>query len=172
MNQYSLADIETFCARYYGALAFTIIPYGYNMTFPALAQGTVQTQQLNVVANADFMLLAIGHRSYLSTQAASQLQGTMLAPFIRMLLTDGGSNQQLSNQSVDLNNYGSGGGDNFYHRLPYPRIISGRSTLQVQMTNYAPFAESYYTDLYFEGVQVYAFSDGQGGGLRSGRSGG
>lgn len=172
MNQYSLADIETFCARYYGALAFTLLPYGYTQTFTALAQGTQQSANLSIVANADFMLTALAFRASLAAQNASQTQSIMLAPFVRVLLTDGGSNQQMTNQSVDLNNYMSGGGANFFRRLPYPRVISGRSTLQIQVTNYAAFAESYNIDLFFEGVQVYAFDDGSGmGGVRSGRNG-
>jgi hypothetical protein len=44
--------------------------------------------------------------------------------------------------------------------LPYPRVISGRSSLTVQVTNYAPAAETWGTlDLFLQGVSVRAYGD-------------
>lgn len=151
---YSFADIEAFCARFYGGKKLLIQPYSYNMTFLALAQNTTQAQTLNIQANADFVLLALNHRAQIG---AVQDSDSITAPFVRVLLTDSGSNQQFTNVAVDLENYS--GNSRYGNPLAYPRVIAGRSTISTQVTNFAPAAETYTTlDICLQGVlvQVYA----------------
>jgi len=153
-QQYNATDIEAFVARFYQGRSMSIVPYGYNLTFLALAQNGVATQTLNITANADFMLLALRHRANIS---AAQQTATKTAPFVRCLITDSGSNEQFTNAAVDLENYSSNG-QGVSRDLRYPRIISGRSTLTVQMTNFAPTAETYAVlDLFLEGVLIRAY---------------
>lgn len=152
-NQYSATDIEAFVARFYQGRAMSIVPYGYAVTFLALAQNGVATQTLNITANADFMLLGLRHRAQIG---AAQTISTKTAPFVRLLVTDSGSNEQFTNSAVDLENYSTNG--SFPRDLRYPRIISGRSTLTVQATNYAPTAETYTTlNVFFDGVLLRAY---------------
>lgn len=151
-TDYSPFDIETFAARFYAGAKLLITPFGYNTTFLALAQGGQLTNTINIAANADFILLGFRHRAAVGT-TVGQTISTKPAPFVRMQVTDSGTNEQYTNGAVDLANYSS---DGFYdNNLSYPRIVSGRSALIVQVTNYAPAAETYSTlDIFLEGVLI------------------
>jgi hypothetical protein len=80
---------------------------------------------------------------------------TKVAPLARVLITDSGTNEQFTNAAVDLENYSTNG--NIINNLPYPRIISGRSTLTVQLSSYEASA-TINIDLSFSGVLVRAFT--------------
>lgn len=152
--KYSFLDIEAFASRFYGGSKLLITPYAYNITFLALAQNTSATQTLNIAANADFIFLSARTRAQIG---APQDVGIITAPFVRMLLIDSGSGEQFTQQPVDILNYG--GNPTAEHNLPYPRIIAGKSTLTVTVTNYAPTAETYTSlDVMLEGVQVRAYN--------------
>lgn len=151
---FSITEIEAFAARFYQGRTLSIVPYGYTTTFLALAQNAVQTNIINIAANADFMMLSLNHRAQIG---AAQTVQSKTAPFVRLLITDSGSNEQYTAQAVDLENYSTNGG--VVQNLAYPRIVSGRSTLTVQATNYAPTAETYTTlDVFLEGVLIRAYS--------------
>ena len=153
-GKFTIREIEAFAARFYQGKQLLITPYGYNVTFAALAQGTNQQAVINIAANADFMLLNINQRAQIG---AAQNIGNITAPFVRMLVTDSGSNEQYTAQAVDLMNFT--GCQNDQLDLTYPRLISGRSTLNISVTNYAPTAETYTTlDLFFEGVLIRAYA--------------
>jgi hypothetical protein len=87
--------------------------------------------------------------------AANQNVSTKIAPLVRILITDSGSNEQFTNSAVDLENYSTNG--NIINKLDYPRIISGRSTLTVQVTSYEASA-TLNLDIFFEGVLVRAYT--------------
>lgn len=153
-GNFSISDVEAFISRFYGGRKLLITPYGYNAQFSALAQGGSQTVVINIAANADFVLLGLRHRAQIGT---AQTVSTKTAPFVRILFSDSGSNEQFTNTAVDLENYSSNGG--YVQPLAYPRILSGRSTTTVQATNYAPTAETYTTiDVFMSGVLVRALS--------------
>lgn len=154
MQSYSVIDIETFLARIYGNRQLVVTPYVYTTTFTALAQNTTQTAVLNIAANADFCALRCSHRAQIG---AAQTVGTMTAPFVRLLIIDSGSNEQYSNQAVDLANFSTNGYND--QMFDYPRLVSGRSALTLQVTNYAPTAETYTTlDIALSGVLVRAIN--------------
>lgn len=145
--KYAPQDLEQFIQRFYGAAKMLITPFGYPVTFLALAQNGVATAIVNIAANADFLFLSVRHRAQIG---AAQAVATITAPFVRLLITDSGTNEQYTNGATDLVNYSTEGG--YDHQLPYPRIISGRSALTLQATNYAPTAETYTTlDVFLEG---------------------
>jgi hypothetical protein len=152
MNNVSYRDLRAFINEVYAGKAVDVRPYGYTLTFLALAQNASATQQLSITANADFVLTDVYHRAQIG---AAQTTSTKTAPFVRMLVTDSGSNEQFTNSATDLENYSTNGNDS--RLLPYPRWIGGRSSLTVTLTNYAPTAETYTSiDVYFEGVLVRA----------------
>lgn len=151
---YSIADVESFCARVYAGKNLLITPYGYNTTFTALAQNGAASNVVQIAANADFIALGFRHRAQIG---AAQTIQTVTEPFVRLLVTDSGSNEQFTAQAVDLNNYSTNGGQGVLRNLPYPRILSGRSSITISVTNYAPTAETYTTlDIFLEGVLVRA----------------
>jgi len=154
MDAYSPQDIESFAARFYPGRSLLFSPYGYTVTFTAMTAALSSTQQLNIAANADFMLLGLRHRA--SVAATNQTINTKTAPFGRVLITDSGSNEQFTNAAVDLENYSTNGVGE--RRLPYPRMLAGRSSLQITLTMYAPAAETVLLDLFFDGVLIRAFN--------------
>lgn len=152
-QSFSIGEIEAFASKFYAGRALLLTPYGYNLTFTGLAAGATASQTLNIAANADFIALTLHHRA--NVAAAAQNVSTKVAPLARILVTDSGSNEQFTNTAVDLENYSTNG--NIINTLPYPRIISGRSTLTVSMTNFDA-AATYNIDVFFEGVLVRAYS--------------
>ena len=152
-QSFSIGEIEAFASKFYQGRPLLLTPYGYNLTFAALASGASASQTLNIAANADFIALTIHHRA--NVAAAGQNVSTKTAPLARILVTDSGSNEQFTNTAVDLENFSTNG--NIINTLPYPRIISGRSTLTVSLTNYDA-SQTYNIDVFFEGVLVRAYS--------------
>lgn len=150
---YSIADIEAFASKFYQGRALLLTPYGYNLTFSSLAAGTSATQTVNIAANADFIITGLHHRA--NVAAAGQNVSTKVAPLARILITDSGSNEQFTNSSVDLENYSTNG--NIINKFDYPRIVSGRSTLTVQLTSYEA-SQTLNIDVFFEGVLVRAYA--------------
>lgn len=151
--QQSYSELQAYAAQWYQGRSLLLVPYGYNLTFSALASGGTASQTINIAANADFIITGLHHRA--NVAAAGQNASTKVAPLARILITDSGSNEQFMNSAVDLENYSSN--DQFMINLDYPRIVSGRSTLTVQLTNYDA-AQTYNIDLFFRGVLVRAYS--------------
>jgi hypothetical protein len=152
-EQYTYAEIETFASKFYQGRALLITPYAYNLTFSSLAAAASATQTVNIAANADFIITGLHHRA--NVGAAGQNVSTKTAPLARILITDSGSNEQFTNSAIDLENYSTNG--NIINKLDYPRIVSGRSTLTVQLTSYEA-SQTLNIDIVFEGVLVRAYT--------------
>lgn len=150
---YNIADIANFIKLSWAGRKVQLVPYAYGLTFTGLAQAATAVQQLNIQSNADFVLTHLTHRA--SIAAAAQTVSNKTAPFVRALFTDNGSSANFTQNAVDLESY-STNGDGIPKALPYPRIISGRSSVTCQLTNYSGGAgETYLIDLTFHGIQVY-----------------
>lgn len=147
-----IRSLEDFAVRMYAGKRIMLTPYAYSATFTALAQNATQTLAININANADFILCEMSARAAIG---AAQNQSTVTAPFIRTLIVDTGSNEQFSNQAVDVINYMSSAQKD--NPLPYFRIIQGRTALNITVTNYAPVAETYSGEVFLSGVQVRAY---------------
>lgn len=148
------AQLEAYAGRFYGGRPLLITPYAYTVTFSALAPAATANQIINVAANADFIVTEFHSRS--NVAAAAQTISNMTAPLVRVLVTDSGSNEQFTQSAVDIITYTTAG--NFANELPYPRIVSGRSTLTVQLSNYSS-TETYNIDIVAMGVLVRAYSN-------------
>ena len=149
----NIADIEAFASKFYSGRPLLLVPYGYNLTFSSLTAGTSATQTVNIAANADFIITGLHHRA--NVAAAGQTVSNKTAPLTRILITDSGSNEQFTNSAVDLENYSTNG--NIINKFDYPRIVSGRSTLTVQLTSYEA-SQTLNIDVFFEGVLVRAYA--------------
>jgi hypothetical protein len=156
---YSLEDLEAFCARFYQGFDLLITPYGYNTTWTAIAAAAQQTQNVSIAANADFIMLGLRHHFGVADTVAYSVSSKP-APFLRLLITDTGSAEQFTAQAVDLENYSTNGVGE--RALPYPRIVAGRTALQMTLTNWAPAAETYTGDIFLNGVLVRAYGGGTG----------
>jgi len=152
-ESYGISDIEAFASKFYQGRPLLLTPYAYVLTFPSLTAGSSQTQTLSITANADFIFLQCHHHA--NVAGAAQTVANKTAPLATILITDSGTNEQFTNAAVDLESYSTNG--NIINNLPYPRIVSGRSTLTVQLTSYeASQTNNIY--LSFQGVLVRAFS--------------
>jgi hypothetical protein len=152
-ESYGISDIEAFSSKFYQGRPLLLTPYDYVLTFASLTAGSSQTQTLSITANADFICLQMHHHA--NVAYAAQTVANKTAPLARILITDSGTNEQFTNAAVDLENYSTNG--NIINNLPYPRIISGRSTLTVQLTSYEA-SQTLNLDLSFSGVLVRAFT--------------
>lgn len=154
MNGYTFRDVEAFAAAMYRETGknFRLVPYAYTTTFASIAQAATSTNTINIAANADFILLEIRHRANI---AAAQTVSTKTAPFVRVLITDSGTNEQFTSAAVDLENYSQNG--QAARPIQYPRFLQGRTSLTVQASSYAPTAETYAFDLMLSGVLAYTY---------------
>jgi hypothetical protein len=154
-NHYGLLELQAFANQIYGGRPLVMVPYGYALTFTALAQNTTQTQQLSITANADFILTGLKYRASIG---AAETVSNKTAAFVRILITDSGTNEQFTSGPVDLENYATNGASQV-GGLPYPRFISGRTALTVTATNFSPGGgQTYLLDLFLEGLLVRTYS--------------
>ena len=107
-ESFSISDIEQFASRFYGGRPLLLTPYAYNTTFTTLTQSTTQTATVNITANADFILTQLHHRAVVDLTTA-QTSASKNAPYVRILITDSGTNEQFTNSAVDLENYSTNG---------------------------------------------------------------
>jgi hypothetical protein len=152
-DSYSISDIESYASKFYQGRPLLLTPYSYVLTFSSLTAGSSQTQTLSITANADFILLQLHHHA--NVAGAAQTVANKTAPLATILVTDSGTNEQFTNAAVDLESYSTNG--NIINNLPYPRIVSGRSTLTVQVTSYEA-SQTNNILLSFDGVLVRAFT--------------
>lgn len=149
---YEPTVLERFLSRFYEGKELTIVPFAYSAVFVALAPAATQNQIITIAANADFCLLSIHYKAWL---AATQTVSTKQTAYCRLLITDTGSSESFTNTAVDLENYCQN--DAKPNALPYPRLIGGLTSLNLQLTNYAPLAETYAgIEIFLEGVRVRA----------------
>jgi|688.fasta_scaffold35517_10 hypothetical protein len=154
-NHYGLLELQAFANQIYGGRPLVMVPYGYALTFSALAQNATQTQQLSITANADFILTGLKYRASIG---AAETVSNKTAAFVRILITDSGTNEQFTSGPVDLENYATNGASQV-GGLPYPRFISGRTALTVTATNFSPGGgQTYLLDLFLEGLLVRTYS--------------
>lgn len=147
---YGPLELQAFAAQFYGGKKLTMVPFAYTAVFAPLASGATLAQIVTIAANADFMLLAIHHRATIA--AAAQTVTTKVAPCARLLITDTGSSEQFTNVAVDLENYSQN--DAKPNALPFPRLIAGLTSLNVQITSYSA-AEIYNPiEIYLEGIRI------------------
>ena len=156
-ESFSISDIEQFASRFYGGRPLLLVPYAYNTTFTTLTFGTTQTNTVNITANADFILTQFHHRAIVDLTAV-QTSATKNAPYVTMLVTDSGTNEQYTNNAVDLESYSTNG--NIVNLLEYPRIVAGRSTLTVQVSNFGTAAAVSLArlEIQMHGVLVRAYT--------------
>lgn len=153
--RYSILELQAFLNQLYGGKPLVVVPYGYNLTFSGLVSPDVtQTQTLGITANADFVLTAIKYRS---SDNSAQTVSNKHAAYYRVLITDSGSNEQFTNGAVDLENFATNGNTD-QGALPYPRFLSGRTTLTVTLTSFSTLVSTTTIDLFLEGVLVRTYS--------------
>lgn len=162
-TRYGMLDIQAFLSQFYvnpntgQSRQLVITPYAYPASFTNLTAGLTATANVNISSNADFVVFGLSHRAVTDVDTG-QTVSTKTAPMVRVLITDSGTGEQFTSQAVDLENYSSNG--NAFYELPYPRVLTGKSSLQVQVTNFSSGdSETEYQtlEILFHGVQVRAY---------------
>lgn len=155
---YDILTLQEFINRLYAATSpnsrIIIEPFGYSLSFTSLAgvSGTA-TGTFNVNANADFFCTRIAYHANTGTV---QNVGTKTVAFLRANIVDNGSARAFFNSPVALENFASNEYPN--KMLAWPRYMQANTSISVQLSGWAPAAETYSVDLFFEGVSVREFS--------------
>jgi hypothetical protein len=152
MMKYAPQDLLAYISMFYPGHRLLVTPYGYPLTFLDIANGETASQQINITANADFVFLGLHHFFPEDDATVS----SKLEADISVLLTDSGSNERFTDSAVALPNYSSN--DAKQLSLAYPRFVSGRSSLQVQVNNDSVAQTIVALRLFVEGVNVRAYS--------------
>jgi hypothetical protein len=145
----NFAQVEQFILRTYRPAnpdTLLIRPYAYRAKFTGLAAGASDTKEININANGDFVLMQPNYRAWIDDTDSD------VSPLITVQLTDTGSSQQLTNDQVDITTY-MGHIRTADYAFVYPRIISGRSQVSIQLWNNST-ALTYNVEITFVGVQV------------------
>jgi hypothetical protein len=157
MLPHRMQDIDAFITAMYtprgGPVpSLTIIPYQYPIApiVALAAAGGVNTQQLVMQANSDFLCFEILTRANIAHAAETVSTETLFQGTV--LITDSGSNQQWTNAAVDVENYCSTGFRK--NPLPYPKLTEGRSALTVVTTNTSA-ASAFNITMSFSGVLIF-----------------
>ena len=154
-NAFSILELQAFANQIYQGRPLIMVPYGYTVTFSGVTANSTQTQTLSITANADFILTKIKLRA--TEAAVAHTISNLDAPQARVLITDSGSNEQFTNQAVDVVNYTSIGQSDL-GQLPYPRFISGRTALSIVLSEYGGVVATENMDLFLEGMLVRTYS--------------
>ena len=153
--RYSILEIQAFLNQLYGGKPLVVTPYGYTVTFTGLVSpNATSSQTLGITANADFVLTQIKART---SDTSAQTVSNKNAPYYRVLITDSGSNEQFTNSAVDLE-CAATNGNTMQGLLPYPRFLSGRTSLTITLTSYTVLVATQNIDLFLEGVLVRTYS--------------
>ena len=130
-------------------------PMGFPLSLSAaLAAGATQTQQLTITGNADFLLTVVGYRA--TVAGAAQTVSGKTAAQVRILMTDSSSGNQFTQGPVDIENFCTNGA--YGRGFSWPRLLRGRSSVTVQLTNYGTEVYS-ALELFLDGVLVQVVSN-------------
>lgn len=138
----------------------TVIPKPYiyrtAFTLAEFTAGVTIPKQINIQADADFILLA---QTFFATtsESTAYAEATQIIPNASILLTDSGSGTQLSDAAVHVPEYFGNG--QFPYYWPRPYYFAAKSTLTVTGTN-NDTSNAYGLRLAFIGVKIYITSPG------------
>lgn len=121
--------------------------FDYTLYFPSVASLATSTAQMNVQADADFLIQSI---SFTAIDDVTFAQ--VSAPVCTVQLTDSGSGANLFDRAIPLLNFA--GTAQLPFILPVPRLLSKNSTLTGTLTNNTVTnAITYY--ITFHGQKLY-----------------
>lgn len=122
----------------------------YDVIFSALVAGTSQTNNIQIQADSDFEIQKLTAQVF-QTLAADQ--STTVQQAISVLITDTGTGRQLSDIAVPLSNLF--GDAKLPFILPNTKILSARSILAIQVSNYSSAVTYARVQLSFIGRKIF-----------------
>lgn len=124
--------------------------YVYNVLFTAIAPAGVQTQNVAIEADANFILVKLS--GFADIAAAAQTYNTRVVPLVTLQITDTGSGRNLLNGDTAWSNIVGWG--EIPYILPIRRKFKANSTIRVQATNFDA-AATYNLRLSFSGIKDF-----------------
>jgi len=125
-------------------------PFVYTADFANLAFGTTITDLIQIQADADFKIMAATFQA--NNNGAVLTDSTRPVPNVSVLLTDTGNGRNLMDQAIPIPClFGTG---ELPFIWPVPKLMSARSTLQVQASSFEA-AQAWDLTLHFIGVKLY-----------------
>jgi hypothetical protein len=115
-----------FMARNGNVNDFSIQPFSFSINDFALGANALFSSTFDISSNGDFVAVGVRCPVYIGANYID-------TPNLRIKMTDTGSNEQISDKFVDINAVK----DSVSERsgLVYPRIYSGRSSVNVEFQN-------------------------------------
>lgn len=158
MNGFNISDIERFCELMYNVPRdqLYLVPYSYPITFADFAPTEQRTGVINLSANGDFILTDISYTALVEGETDETIF-TKAVPDVRALISDASSGSPFTQNAVILETYAANGLGPA--QLPFPRLLSGRGAINVQISNLNNAAATYeFLQIALHGVLVRAWS--------------
>lgn len=129
---YPSSDVHAWATRIYGPnKRLLITDYVLPCDFGTVVKSTSATKQVQIQANADFVLSRIGFA--FNTAFAGNIYD------IRAQLTDSATGEQFGNSEIQILNFADSetvnGQAMTFNSLPYPRWIGGNTSISAYLKN-------------------------------------
>lgn len=129
--------------------------FSYIVQFTAVAEGDRDSQNIQIDASSDFFLTALTYFATIDTSTATITVDTTVVPVATLLITDNGSNRQLSSAAVPL--FLLAGDGNHPHRLIHPRLFRANSNISLTLNSLNTSQNLTYDNIWvnLEGFKIY-----------------
>lgn len=129
--------------------------FSYVIQFTAVAEGDRDSQNIQIDASSDFFLTALTYFATINASTAVIDVSTTVVPVATLLITDNGSNRQLSNAPVPL--FLLAGDGNHPHRLIHPRLFRANSSVAFTLNSLDTAQNLTYDNIWInlEGFKIY-----------------
>jgi hypothetical protein len=118
-------DLISWVKQIYGPTRrMYLTPYAYPLSIGDIAAARRVTGQLQITANADFVLMDI--------EAAVSDTSTSVGEDIKLLIADSATGEQFSNVGLYARLIGTTQAAQFSRNFPYPRWVGGNTSLSVE----------------------------------------
>lgn len=129
--------------------------FSYVVQFTAVAEGDRDSQNIQIDASSDFFLTALTYFATIDSSTATITVDTTVVPVATLLITDNGSNRQLSSAAVPL--FLLAGDGNHPHRLIHPRLFRANSNISLTLNSLNTSQNLTYDNIWvnLEGFKIY-----------------
>lgn len=129
--------------------------FSYTVRFTAVTESSSPSQNIQIDASSDFYMTALTYFATVDSSTTIITVDTFVVPVATLLITDNGSNRQLSNAPVPL--YLLAGDGNHPHRLIHPRLFRANSSISLLLNSINTAQNLTYDNIWInlEGFKIY-----------------
>jgi hypothetical protein len=152
--RYQIEDIQNYLRRFYGTARLLVQPFGYPIAFNEnITSGTSFLRNVNIQANADFLLTGV---SYQVLQSTFNNVGDKQVAIATIDFRESGSKEPFTDLPVFLENYAENGIGS--RNVDFPRFLAGGSNVECRLANIGPDAYASGIDVMLHGLLVRVFN--------------